>query len=272
MSDETTVSALATATPPAPAEYILVALDASPGSRAALSAAVELAATLQVELHGLFVEDEGLLHLAHLPFGMEFGSFTARPRRLEANNLEREFRVQASVLRKIMADVAGQRRVTWSFQVVRGGVTDQVLAASASARLLTLGRIGRTPGKRLGSTARAVALRTQRPVLIHAGLRRLQGPYLVVHTGSAASDNGLALAIQLAGQEAAPLTVLFIGSAQDAAALGERVQRPGGLDIRPMSALQDVLVELQLADGAVVLPADAAALMEHTRTSVIVAP
>ena len=58
--------------PEAPqANRILVALDASPQSEAALRAAAELAALLEAELEGLFVEDINLLHLCGLPFGRE---------------------------------------------------------------------------------------------------------------------------------------------------------------------------------------------------------
>jgi nucleotide-binding universal stress UspA family protein len=272
MSDAMQVAEPVAVDQPAASEYILVALDASPLSRAALTSAADLAATLHVELRGLFVEDEGLMHLAGLPFCLEIGAFTARPRRLEPNNMEREFRVQAAGLRKIMADVAGQRRVAWSFQVVRGRVTDQVLAASAEARLLYLGRVGRTPGKRFGSTARAVALRTHRPVLIQSGGQPLHGQFLVVHTDSPASDHAVALAVELSGKDGSPMTVLFTGDAEGAAALAERLPRPGGLDIRVMASPQELLAELYLADGTVVLPVDAASLMEHASVSVIVTP
>ncbi|MGB7837261.1 MAG: universal stress protein, partial [Terrimicrobiaceae bacterium] len=50
---------------------ILVALDASAHSRAALEAACELALGLDAELSGLFVEDINLLRLAQLPFASE---------------------------------------------------------------------------------------------------------------------------------------------------------------------------------------------------------
>ena len=49
-------------------QRILVAVDASPPSFAALEAAVELAATLGAELIVLFVEDIALLRLAESPF------------------------------------------------------------------------------------------------------------------------------------------------------------------------------------------------------------
>ncbi len=77
---------------PLATEHILVALDTSPSSTAALMAAAELAAALHMELRGLFVEDINLLHLCGLPFGLEIGSFTAKPRRLEQAQLERDFR------------------------------------------------------------------------------------------------------------------------------------------------------------------------------------
>ena len=50
---------------------ILVALDASRHSLAALEAASELAEALKAELVGIFVEDVNLLYLAGLPFARE---------------------------------------------------------------------------------------------------------------------------------------------------------------------------------------------------------
>lgn len=260
------------AEPPAPAvEYILVALDLSPHSQAALAAAAELAAALHLELRGLYVEDVDLLRLCGLPFGIEFGTFTASPRRMEQTHLEREFRMQATQLRKIMADVAGQRRVAWSFQVVRGGVTDQVLAASSTARMLSLGRVGRSPGKRTGSTAQAIALGTQRPVVFQSRQRRISGPFFVVYTGSAASGRGLALGIELAVQEQSALTVLLYGDGEWEP-LAQAAQA-GGVEaaIQRAAALPDLLAELRGA-GSVILPVDAAAWLDAIPLTVIVTP
>src|SRR5512143_1804987 len=50
---------------------IWVALDESPRSAAALTAAADLAAGLDAELAGLFVEDISLQHLIGLPFARE---------------------------------------------------------------------------------------------------------------------------------------------------------------------------------------------------------
>lgn len=50
---------------------ILVALDTSPSSQAALEAAVALAERLNAEVCGLFVEDVDLLRVAESPYARE---------------------------------------------------------------------------------------------------------------------------------------------------------------------------------------------------------
>ena len=264
--------------PPAPlstaeVEYILVALDMSPHSEAALAAAAELAAALQLELRGLYVEDINLLHLCGLPFGIEYGSFTAKPRRIEQNHLEREFRMQASLLRKIMAEVAGQKRITWSFQVVRGGVTDQLLEAATSARMLSLGRVGRSPGKRTGTTAQAIARRAQRPVVFQSRQRTLHGPYTVLYTGSPAAYRAVNLGMELSTQEESTLRVLaptpeLAEGAQSF--LVENYSNPNAVYERA-AALRDLLAAIDRS-GVVILPVEAAGWLDDIPLTVIVVP
>ncbi len=264
--------------PPAPmlapeVEYILVALDMSPHSEAALAAAAELAAALHIELRGLFVEDINLLHLCGLPFGIEYGTFTAKPRRIEQNHLEREFRMQASLLRKIMADIAGQKRISWTFQVVRGGVTDLLLEAATSARMLSLGRVGRSPGKRTGSTAQAIAQRAQRPVVFQSRQRTLHGPYSVLYTGSPAAQRALNLGTELSAQEDSVLKVLsatndLAGAAQ--AFLAATFTNPSAVYERA-ETLPSLLTAIGRT-GVVILPIEAAAWLDDIPLTVIVVP
>jgi nucleotide-binding universal stress UspA family protein len=54
-------------------QRILVALDASPASLAALDFATELAERHQAELLGIYVEDINLLRSAEIPFTREIG-------------------------------------------------------------------------------------------------------------------------------------------------------------------------------------------------------
>ena len=58
-------------------EKILVSLDSSKHSLAALLAAVQLARHFDADLKGIFVEDTTLLSLAEMPFRQEVGEYTA---------------------------------------------------------------------------------------------------------------------------------------------------------------------------------------------------
>ena len=63
--------------PLAPIRRILLALEAGNGGSAAMEAATHLAAQLNAELHGLFLEDINLIRLAELPFAREIGLTSA---------------------------------------------------------------------------------------------------------------------------------------------------------------------------------------------------
>lgn len=122
---------------------ILVALDASTDSVAALKTAASLAASLQAELVGLFVEDINLLRLAGLPFASEVQRVTGTGRVLDEAGMERDLQLQASQARRALANAAADAEATWTFRVVRGVVTTEILAAALEADLLTLGRASR---------------------------------------------------------------------------------------------------------------------------------
>ncbi len=259
---------------PLAGEHILVALDTSPNSTAALMAAAELAAALHMELRGLFVEDINLLHLCGLPFGLEIGSFTAKPRRLEQAQLERDFRIQATVLRKTMADIAGQQRVSWSFKVVRGVVAQEVLNAGSSAHMVSLGRTGRTPGKKIGSTAQALVRNTRRPVIVQMH-KPLEGPFLAAYTGDEPSDNTLRLAMQLALARRSRLDVMLLNQSDEKKAeiaqqLAEKEIESNLYSMHSSSTIVSAFSQFTL--GTVLLPATAAAWLDEMKTNVIVVP
>jgi hypothetical protein len=56
---------------------ILIALDASPDGLSALETSAWLAARMNAELQGLFVEDESLLRIAEIPLAREVPYFSA---------------------------------------------------------------------------------------------------------------------------------------------------------------------------------------------------
>ncbi|MCK6627622.1 MAG: universal stress protein [Anaerolineae bacterium] len=195
---------------------ILVALDVSQQSLAALEAAVELAARFKAELAGLFVEDINLLRLAGLPFAREIRYPSVVLQEIESPRLEQELKAQAAQARRALAAAAEQSQVAWSFRVVRGQVTAEVLAAALEADLLSLGLTSWPTTRRgqMGSTARTVAVEAPRAVLLLQHGDKLRQPVLVTYDGSPAARRALAMAVRLIPTTARvarlPLTVLIL--------------------------------------------------------------
>lgn len=196
---------------------ILVALDASTHSLAALEAAAELAASMKAELIGLYVEDENLVHLAGLPFASEVRSPMATRRSVNSNEMEAALRLQAAQARRALEAAATQAEARWSFQVVRGQVTASILAAALEADLLAMGRIGRplSTRTRLGSSARAAMRESGRTVLVIEHGAHLHYPVLVTFDGSDPARQALMAAAQLAQTSGDDLNVLLLAGEEE---------------------------------------------------------
>lgn len=259
-------------------ERIVVALDASPQSQMALRAAAQLAAAMQAELQGLFVEDANLFHLCNSPFCREVGLRTAVVRQLESHTMERQLRVRAAELRRSLARVASEAQVRWSFQVTRGAIEQELLAAAENALLLSLGRTGWLAGKRLGSTTRTIVERTPRPLLILGNHDGLTPPLTVLYNGSTSADRALALAIRLTQQAGQTLAVWLVGPATEAAAWQTRIQTfLQGQQIQPtftqINTLDDLTGVLQhMKNNSLVLPLDYAELLSAVEGPVLLVP
>ncbi len=222
---------------------ILVALDASVASLAALEAAVDLASRLEAELIGLFVEDVNLLKLAALPFAHEVGFPSARRRRLGRVEMERSLRAQASRAEAALITAAERQSVHCSFRVVRGEVTTQVLEAATEVDLLALGR---ARAWRLGSASHLIVSAASGPVLLLPSGVSVRAPVAAVFDGSAESARALMLARLLAQRDSETLTILGIaGDAGEA----RRLQRQA-VDQLAGSGLAVDYVTLLDADAA----------------------
>jgi nucleotide-binding universal stress UspA family protein len=207
-------------TPHPRAPRILIALDASSGSLAALEAAAFLAARLDAELLGLFVEDEELLALAALPFAAEVEVHSAVSRPLTSAGMEQRLRAQASRAAEALARAAGRHRLRWEFRVVRGAVTREVLAAVGDADFVALGGIGSRAARsgRLGETALEMILRGERPVLLLAPGGTLCEPIAVVYRDDAAAGQALDIAARLARRDGGSVRVFLVADDAGAAA------------------------------------------------------
>ncbi len=189
---------------------ILVALDTSSYSLAALEAASELAAALEAELTGLFVEDADLLRLAHIPCARELLYAGQTEEEVDARAMERALKAEAEQIRRSLQAVAGRKQLQWSFHVVRGQVQNEVLSAAEEADFVTMGQAGHRPGSRtrVGSTARAVMLRSSRTVAFMQPGSRLARPVVVLFDGSPGAFTALDTGARLAREDHHNLVVL----------------------------------------------------------------
>lgn len=183
---------------------ILVALDTSSRGAAAAQAATELAATMQAELLGLFVEDMNLLNLASLPFARELGLTSACSRPLDFDEIERAMRSQAAQVERLLARTAERRQLRWSFQVTRGQVVAEVLSAGQGMDLVVLGKTGRSIADRLRGPRMAgdEAVPARRPLLL-------------VFDGSEPSLRALSIAAQLARNASRALVLMIPAVGKD---------------------------------------------------------
>lgn len=197
--------------PARPFDRILVALDASPHSRAALEMAVQIAADFQAELDGLFVKDENLLRAAQLPFAAEVRSYSLSPRRLNDRRVERQLRYQAQRAEAVLQDLTEHAEVSYDFRVAEGHVTEELLAAAENTDLLAMGKTStRSSRRRLGTTSQRLLAEAPAPVLVLRRSVRQPRPILTYYDGSDRATSALQIAAQLASRPPErPLTVFL---------------------------------------------------------------
>ncbi|MDK9558215.1 universal stress protein [Marinobacter sp. M216] len=147
---------------------IVVLLDGSPMSYAALRAAANIAAQTGAEVLGVFVEEMNLLRSAGFSFSREVGSASGISRTLDTARVERRLQRLADHARQALAKAMEGRGGHHALSITRGRVIEEVLALAGPEDLLVLGRVGwsSAPGARLGSTARGLVQRSPGRVLL----------------------------------------------------------------------------------------------------------
>jgi nucleotide-binding universal stress UspA family protein len=121
-----------------PIERVVVSLDAASESTTAIDTAARLAARVKAPLHGIFVEDQDLLHLARLPFARQI-TLGAGAEPFTTEHIELHLRAAAERARHDLLAAAKRHAVKGSFEIVRGaaestlsGVTDRDLVVAGA--------------------------------------------------------------------------------------------------------------------------------------------
>ena len=100
--------------------------------------AAEMAHLLQLDLFGLFVEDESLRGLAALPFVREFQLLGGGWRPLDIDRLSRDLEIAAKNAEKFFANAAKDLRTTCQFEVVRGSMAGTIASVSRAGDIVLI--------------------------------------------------------------------------------------------------------------------------------------
>lgn len=193
-----------------PINRVLIALDAPLQDLNLLEMAISLAATRQVELVALFIEDQDLFHLASLPFALEIDRNSAKERKLDSLQIARSLRAQAREIASVLDRLTKQPRVSHSLKIVRGKYMSEVLSALTGMEVLFLHREIGSYKKRLPGRPAVVMPGYFRPAHRHNAVWTIYG-------GSAGSGRALLTACDIAMAENRDLVALLYGSNSDSA-------------------------------------------------------
>lgn len=119
---------------------VMLAVDVSNYSITAVNLAVEMAASVQTGLLGLFIEDEDLLQVSGLPCTREITLTTTRERPTSTDQMQRSLRSFARQFKQTLQREAQASQIAWRFDTVRGRMRDVGLKSKRDVTYMILGR------------------------------------------------------------------------------------------------------------------------------------
>lgn len=138
-------------------------------SKPGLLIAVDVARLLDLDLFGLFVEEENLLHLASLPFVREFNPLGGGWRPIDSERLLRDLDAAARGAQRLFAEAVKDMPRACEFGVIRGSMADAISAHARADDIVIL-----------TAPANAGDYRAEQfPALIETALRSAAGVLLI---------------------------------------------------------------------------------------------
>jgi nucleotide-binding universal stress UspA family protein len=195
---------------------ILVAVDTSAHSRAALEAAAIIAKITEADISGIFVQEEHWSHIGKLSAVNTVNELTGRSQLLKEEDLKQQIEMLASRLRRDLRQISRRHEIEHSWETRSGEVAKEILEAARDADLITIGRRGRSfiQKNKLGSTARQIIQKADKPILILKEGLHLGNKLTVLYNATPQSQKGLRMAMNIAEENSSELTVLVTEGAQ----------------------------------------------------------
>lgn len=202
---------------PNTAARITLAFAGIPTESEALEGLVRLAAALNADLEGIFVEDVNLLRLARLPVARGY-SYLGQPLTFEVQDVARRLHQQAAAVRNELMRLAERAGARWHFTTDQGSLAVQAQRRAAESTAVAIGFSQRRQA--LFATTRSQRARSLNPNAI-----------AIVYLGTPASKRALDLGVRLASALDRPVTLLIPSQV-------ETPQLPRGCVARHLTATQ----------------------------------
>ncbi|GGJ41955.1 hypothetical protein GCM10011320_56930 [Neoroseomonas lacus] len=170
----------------------------------AISTVAELAGLLDLDLLGIFVEDEAVCSLASLPFARELCLPVHEWSPLAIRRIEGEFQAASSRLRTMLDAHAARLGVANRIEVLRGDPAAAVAALSGETDIMVLGASGSAAAHMLGTFPRAWRAAIESPaavLLLPSRIAHRTGPVAVLVKAGAGHKFALAARIAKATGE-----------------------------------------------------------------------
>lgn len=197
---------------------ILVALDGSPSSMAALDEAVKWAARLNGMLRGIFVEDKW--RSVHYPMRTSIEGGISTPFPLPPDELavaNEKVKEEGEAIRTAFLAATAGRVANASLTTPRGNVNEILIAEARAADLVVMGKRGRNDppdSQKPGPTTEALIQDALRPVLVVPERGRTEGGVLLAYDGSISVQRAIVPGTLLAKAAGHAINVLTVDDDQ----------------------------------------------------------
>jgi hypothetical protein len=205
--------------------------------------AAEVAALLRLDLLGLFVQEEGLIELAALPFAREF-----RPlggwRSIEPDRLSEELELAARGAERRFAQAVKGLDTACRFEVVKGSIADSIASMSSGGDIVMISQPAHPAehATRQFASLLAAAARSSAVMLVPKQVARKSGAVVAVasHPGDPSIET--AASIAAAAREQTIVLAAYRGAGEGRSA-GARSNAADGMRRVPVA-------HEQLSEGA----------------------
>lgn len=189
---------------------VILQMDTSSHCRETLDAAIDIAAHLRAELHGVFVEDSDLISVGGLDFVREFSLSSPTARVLDNQTLDAQLKALARSARRQLEHAGTRRKVRVGFQTVRGDFQQEMANATKDADLIIAEGTGRLRARyfRARLPGRSTARQTLRTTLLLKGGKPLPKLFTVICDSTESARKCLRAAASLFPVEGQELTLL----------------------------------------------------------------